>query len=159
MSGFLLHGYNHANHCLIQHAFVNSWEVEMSFVAEYVSFLLRAAIVVAVVFLYLLPSVSRRWTKGKWNVSQFFLNLLLGWTIFGWWLSWEQRKPGGMMGSRPWHPYRTAFIRSALTILLTVMGFLGWVLLTERPSNGKLQIITIPPKVASASAPLHPGNG
>jgi hypothetical protein len=117
----------------------------MSFVSQYVSFMLHLAIIAALVLLYLLPSVARRWTKGKWNGSQFFLNLLTGWTIYGWWLAWETRRPSGLSGARPWHPYRTAFLRALLTMLICVVGFFGWIFLTETPSSGKMVITVIPP--------------
>lgn len=44
-------------------------------------------VIVAFAIVYMAPSIVARRRRHRWGVGIFLLNLLLGWTIVGWWFA------------------------------------------------------------------------
>lgn len=114
----------------------------MSFTQNYEHWLLKLLIIALLAGLYLMPTLLRRFHHGRWDRNQLALNLLFGWTIFGWWLSWKRKTSNSRLKNGR-NPYHIAMTRTTISIIFILLSIV--IALSIFTSPESLTVVVVPP--------------
>lgn len=114
----------------------------------YLAILKKSALISAVFIGYFLPSLWYRAKKKKMRYSFYLINLLLGWTVVGWWWCWEITATRISFNREP--SFKRALKRGVVSILLLCFGIFMVILIELHVNPGamnKTQITVAQPQV------------